>query len=171
MMDDRTGNQVRKEGDEQQEIAQVVLADDAPADIHEISDLREGKKGYAQRKHDLAQDPVGAEHPVDIVDEEIGVFEIAQQQQIHRDAPKQRASRPPTQPYTPADLASHPVIEHHGCQDQAHIDRAPPAIEEERRQNQPEFGRFRTLIPRQETESDQGYWQEEKEEDIRTKQH
>ena len=63
MVDNRARNQVRKEGDEQQEITQVILADDAPADIHEISDLREGEKGYSQGKHVSGPGPSASRTP------------------------------------------------------------------------------------------------------------
>ena len=58
MVNDRTRNQVREEGDKQQKISQDILADNAPAGIHEICDLREGKKRYSQWQDYLVQMPM-----------------------------------------------------------------------------------------------------------------
>ena len=56
------------------------------------------------------------------------MLEPAQQRQIHRDAKKQRAPRPPAQPQPVAEVASQPEIEHHGGQNQDDTDWIPPAV-------------------------------------------
>src|ERR1019366_3572321 len=92
MMNDGAGNQVREERDEQQEVAQIIFADNSAADIRQVGDLREREERNAQRQDDLAERPTGAKQGVKVADEEVGVFEVAQEQEVGRDTAEQPRS-------------------------------------------------------------------------------
>ena len=73
---------MREKGDKQGIVYNAVFSRLALVRVHQIGDLCEGKKADAQGPHNLQQANVGAGQGVDIADKEVGIFVIAQQQQV-----------------------------------------------------------------------------------------
>ena len=78
VVQDRPRDQVRKVGDEERVVHEVVLAHLALRCVGQVSDLREGIERDAQRQDDLREGPARAEGVVEVVDEKVGVLEITQ---------------------------------------------------------------------------------------------
>ena len=93
VMDDRSGDELRKETDEQRVVRQAIIVSLSPGGIHQISDLLECEKGDAQGQNNGAQRVSGPAQGVDILEKEIRVFEIPQHAQVHGDADGQQHPR------------------------------------------------------------------------------
>src|SRR5205085_5228203 len=90
-------DEVREERDVEREVRELLLRFQLPAvNVNEVRDAHEGEEGdaYGQMyggERDGRQ-PCGGEHRVEVRDEEVGVLEDDQQEQIARDAQGQRAT-------------------------------------------------------------------------------
>ena len=91
--DDGSGDEVREEEDEQHEVGQVALGRHAAAvDVHDIIDRLEGVEGDADGGEDLpaaaseAADAAAVQRFQERAEEEIGIFEIAEQAEVGGDA-------------------------------------------------------------------------------------
>jgi hypothetical protein len=77
---------MREERHEQCVADDVALDLGAAHHIDQIGDLLEGEEGYAERQHDIEEWQRRAGQRVDAVEDEVGVFEIAEQCEIEHDA-------------------------------------------------------------------------------------
>ena len=93
--DNRSRDKLRKEGDIQEVTGKARGGTDrSTEDIDKVADFLEGEKGNPDRKGDFGPcdgaETEQGEKGVDLVDREIGVFEIAEQKQIYADADGQK---------------------------------------------------------------------------------
>src|SRR5882762_11484808 len=86
IVNDRTGNELRKEQHEQAIVLQRERLDAPRMNVDQKRDFLECDERYAQRQNDMSQDQVGAECIVYRGSEEIGVLEIAEKCDIERKA-------------------------------------------------------------------------------------
>ena len=104
VMHQRAGDQMREEGHEQRVADDVALDLGAAHHVDQIGDLLEGEEGDAERQHDVDERQRRAGQRSQAVEDEIGVFEIAQHREIERDAERaggaaaQRILHPQAQP-------------------------------------------------------------------------
>ena len=101
--------------------------------VNEIGDLLKGEKGDRKRQDYVVQKIRCIAEKVNRVHEKIGVFEIAQQPQINRNADNEYC---PPGPFS-FQGETEPVIEKHGKQDEPQVERIPPPIEDEGCPDQP----------------------------------
>ena len=158
MMDNRSGQQMRKIGDEQSIIDKasrprtLMCFHFTARGINQISDLREGEKRNAERQHDMHQVPLRAEHEVGVGNEEIGIFIIPKQRQITGNA--QRQDRPcRAGPYSRprhADAGTDSEIEKDRTADQPEIIRRPSGIKIKRGEHEPRPRRHRPKAAKRE---------------------
>ena len=153
MMEDGSRQQVREEADEEAVVDERRFAHEALAGVDQISDLGESKEADAKGKNDMRQQPVRTEHDVRVGNKEVGVLEITQQRQIgdhagrqqraRRDGRQRRHRRAGTLPGSRHALqrGADDEIEDDAPQEQRHETPAPPAIEEQRRDEQPQNAR------------------------------
>jgi len=85
-----SGNQMWEPRDEQQVMDEVDFPCDAAIDIDEKSNLGKGEEGNAQRQDDIQRRNVATEELVGGTDKKVGVFEIAEQNQVDRNRGGQR---------------------------------------------------------------------------------
>ena len=89
---DRAGDQLREEGDKQRIFEEIALgADLAPVDVHGVAQRLEGIKRDAHgqqhiHRRRLIDDMQMCQQRVDVVQQEIGIFEIAQNAQVGDEA-------------------------------------------------------------------------------------
>ena len=86
VMHQRARDQMREERDEQRIADDVALDLGAAHHIDQIGDLLEGEEGDAERQDDIDGRQRRAGQRIEAVKDEVGVFEIAQQREIERDA-------------------------------------------------------------------------------------
>jgi len=143
VMHQRSCDQVREERHEKRIADDVAFDFRAAHHVDEIGDLLEREEGYAERKHDVDERKRRARQHVDAFDDEICVFEIAEQRQVERNPDN-------------ADSATATRILHRQAErkirrdrgDQQHqIDRPPGAIEEQRRTDQHQDAGARGMTP------------------------
>ena len=172
MVQDRPRDQVREVGDEERVVHEVVLAHLALGRVDQIGDLGKRVERDAERQDDLADRPVGAEGVVEIVDEEVGVLEIAQQQQIERDAEHEQALRPPRlpRPQEALDPGADVEVDEDREREQQDVLRAPPAVEEERSEREPRGG-GPVALPREREEDEERDREEPQDEGVGVEQH
>src|SRR5581483_8589006 len=84
-VDDRAGDQLRKEADEEGKVEEVQPSDSAAICIDEEGDLLERKERDAERQNDPGRMETASGERIEVVDEEIGIFEIAEHRQIAGD--------------------------------------------------------------------------------------
>ena len=171
VVDDRPRDEMREECDEQQEVAEVVFAHHAAAHIHEIRDLGEGKKRDAEREDDLPEAPVRAEDGVHISHEKIGVFEIAEEEQIRGDGECEPPHARSPRLHLRADAPAEREIHQHRGDDQQRVDWTPPAVEKERRERERRLRRLRPEVAREQAERAERDRQKKKQENVRTEEH
>ena len=133
---DRTGDQVRKERDEGGIGQQAGIDAVAASALGQEHDLLEGEEADRQRQEDVEFGRVQPEHAVD---EEVGVFEPAQQRQVCGDARDQPAPRRalPAAACQTQDMLAEPVIDQDRSGQQQDEFRVPPAVEEQAGRDQP----------------------------------
>jgi hypothetical protein len=83
---DRTGDELGEEGHKQRVVDEVEPVDPAPIRVNEEGNLLEREERDADRQHDLAQGEVEPPDRIEIVDEEVGILEVAQRREIEHDA-------------------------------------------------------------------------------------
>ena len=76
MVDNRTGNQLGKEGHKQRIIYQTAILHFSPIGVRHKGNLLESKETDAQRKQNPPQGKRGAKHPIDRSQEKVKIFEI-----------------------------------------------------------------------------------------------
>ena len=79
MVNNRSGDQLRKKSDEEAVVEKVILSSIAPPSIDQISDLLKSEERYCQRQNNLLQHNIATGDLIEIIDKEVGVFEIAKQ--------------------------------------------------------------------------------------------
>src|SRR5260370_39510505 len=79
---DRSSQQLREEHDEEAVFEKVVLGDLAAGGIDEVGYLLKGEERNPERQQYVLQHKISLENRVGGVDQEIGVFEIAEYQEI-----------------------------------------------------------------------------------------
>ena len=82
MVDDRPGDELREERDEKRVIEQIVLPGLSPVRIDQKSDLLEREEGDGQRQRQMQQRQRRVRERIDVLEQEIGIFEIAQQRDV-----------------------------------------------------------------------------------------
>jgi hypothetical protein len=140
----------REEHHEEAVFEEVVLLDLAAAGIDQIGDLLKGKEGDPERQQDVLQDEIGLEQLVGRLDEEIGVFEIAEHREIDDDAEGQQQRHPIAAAHLPigGEPARDQEIKQREAEQQRHIDRIPPAVKKDRGgQQQPQHGARPEQLP------------------------
>ena len=167
VVNDRPGDQLRKEGHEQGVVDEALVTDLAAIGVDQIGDLLEGEERDRQRQHDVVDAEVDRQQRLDQVGaEEARVFEVADAGQIGADAEAEQELRPGHQ----QPLADEEIERDRG-DDQDQIDRVPPAVEEQRGGDQPGDGEARLLAATEDEEADQGDRQEDQDELERVEQH
>jgi len=73
---------VRKKGDEQAVVDEVVLDHLAVMGVHQVGNLLKSEKRDRQRQGDVLQGPAQAERLVEAAEQKTGVFEVQQQRQV-----------------------------------------------------------------------------------------
>ena len=137
MMDDRAGDELREEGHEQRIAQQRALPDAASMDIGEIGDLLEREERDADGKGDAGKFQPGAGGGIDLVHQEIGIFEPAQQAQIEGDAAGQcQAPGNARRAARCRKKGGDREIDGDRTQQKRDVDGIPPAVEEERSEAQ-----------------------------------
>lgn len=91
-MDDGAGDQLREEQNEKRVIEKVEIADFALIGISEQCDFLKREKGDAKREHNLRDKKVEPEKRVQIINEEVDVFEIAENTEISHDGEDEHRS-------------------------------------------------------------------------------
>ena len=84
-MNDRTGNQVREEGDEQRVADEVLALCLALLQVDQVADLRKRKERDPQRKDDIPEVVPGDAMRVQEVEKRKEVFEVGERRQIEDD--------------------------------------------------------------------------------------
>ena len=91
VMQDGTGDQVRKIGDEQAIAFRLIILDLAGVAVDQVGNLGKGEKRYADRQDDAQRRDGRARHGRHIAEQKIGIFEKYQQRQIEDQAGHQPA--------------------------------------------------------------------------------
>lgn len=171
VMEDRTGEQMGEEGDEERVVEQVALLNQTFIGIDQERNLGDGKETDPERQDDPQQRQLATGDKIHRPDKEVHVLEPAEEEDIGCQAEDQdRASRHPHLPATvifdenPADG----VVEEDRAEDQRHIFGVPPTVKEQGGEQQPGTGRNAETLPQQQKIDDQRYRQEEKDEFIGT---
>src|SRR5690606_25273520 len=82
VVDDGARYQMREISDKQKVVGNTIFLHFTAIHIHQIGDLGKGKKGNPQWQDDVVQGPVCTGELVDVADKKVGIFVIAEQQQI-----------------------------------------------------------------------------------------
>ncbi len=115
VVNDRPGDKLRKERNEQRIVRRLVLRRQPSASIDDVGDLLEREKRDGQREHDRGQRQSRTRHDVDVFDREPRVLEVSQHCKIRDDASRQqRIGRPfsPDRPGRRDPAAEHEVARH-----------------------------------------------------------
>ena len=97
---DRTGDQVREEQDEQEEVRRIALRrQSAAVDVHQVVDRLKGVERQTDRhqqtqQRQLCRGPGGVQCLLQRLQKEVRIFEIAEQSDVARQAEKQQAAAP-----------------------------------------------------------------------------
>jgi hypothetical protein len=86
VMDQRPSDQVRKEQHRDDVFPQPQLSELSPIGIHQESDLLEGIERDPKRQYDLQPSRRDAQKRGNVLNQEVGVFEVAQERQIEGEA-------------------------------------------------------------------------------------
>jgi hypothetical protein len=93
VVEDGAGDQMGKERHEQHVVDEPRLRCAAAPAVHQEGDLGEGEERDADGQHDLSYGDLGTGQARQIVHEEIGIFEEAQQCQIEHQANDEQSPR------------------------------------------------------------------------------
>src|SRR6266852_4477489 len=122
--------QLREEGDEEAVFKKIMIGDLAAAAVDEVGDFLKDYERDTNREKHVLERKIGLQQDVGGIDQEIGIFEIAERQQVADDA-KSQQPRNPIEP-AGATLGGHcsgnEEIEHCQAAEQRHVERVPPAI-------------------------------------------
>src|SRR5439155_8190601 len=134
VMGDRAGQQLREEHHEEAVFEQIVLLDLAAAGVDQIGDLLKREERDPERQQDVLQDKIGLEQRVGGFDEEVGVFEIAEHRQIDDDTEGQQDRYPIAAAHLAigGEPARDQEIKQREAEQQRYVDRVPPAVKEDR---------------------------------------
>src|SRR5437868_9021225 len=133
-MGDRPGQELREEHHEKAVFEQIVLLDLAAAGIDQIGDLLKCEERDPERQQDVLQHKIGLKQRVGGLDEEIGVFEIAEHREIDDDAEGQQYRDPIAAAGLPVGghRPRNQEIKQREAEQQRYVNRVPPAVEEDR---------------------------------------
>jgi hypothetical protein len=125
--------QLREEHDEEAVFEKVVLGDLAAGGIDEVGDLLKREERDAERQDDVLQEKIGPHQGVGRIDQKIGVFEIAEYQEIDSDPEDQQQANPtgPAGAALRGDRSRYEEIEHSNAAECREVHRVPPGIEQE----------------------------------------
>ena len=138
MPHDWPGDEVREKDDENRVVERAVVQTLVSRYIHEVSDLREGKERDRKRQDDVQPLKCVPARAPKRVEDEVCVFVVAEQQQVYRNAGHHRQARCGAS--APAiDSLGNRVVEADGEKQQRNVFDLPPAVEKQRRRNQPPF--------------------------------
>jgi uncharacterized protein YhaN len=137
-MDDGPRDELRKEHHEKAVFEERVRLDLPSPGVHQIGDLLEGEEGDRKRQYDVLQLEPGIQDGVRRSDQEVCVFEEGERGEVDRHAESRQVGRPTAPRFQPLrhDRARHHEIEDGKADQQWQVNRVPPAIEEERGQNE-----------------------------------
>lgn len=171
-MDDRTGDELREEGDEERVVGEAVFARLALVRVDQVGDLLEGEEGDRQRQDDGVEVKVGAGEGVEAADGEVGVFEVAEQAEVEDDAGDQPdfAGVLSALSVRLVEQAAEAEVGEHRHEQQHQINRPPPRVEEQRGQHQPDDRRLMPA-PGDPEVAGEGEGQEEEEEFVGVEEH
>ncbi len=173
IMDDRPGEQLREKRREQAELDRPGPADDATRRINQIGDLLEGEERDRQRQDDVMEREVRPRRRGDILDDEVGVFVIAEQPEIDDEAdhqPRLRRAHRLATARALNDLADD-VVENDREQQDRQVARPPPCVEDQAGERQDDGRRLRPEPAPGRVEGDQRGGQEAEDEDETVEQH
>jgi hypothetical protein len=125
VVDDRAGDQLREEGDEQGIGKKAVVPHLAAVGIDQIGDLLEGEEGDREWQHDRAEVGVDGRHVLDRPRQKPRIFEPADGAEIERDAEREEGFRRP-----PDQAGGDRVVDQHRSGEQRQIGRVSPYIED-----------------------------------------
>src|ERR1700761_8269920 len=140
-MHDRPGDELRKEENEGAIFTKREGLHAPGLDVDQEGDLLEGDERDAERQNDVKQNEVGAESVVDRPIDEVGIFEKAEEGDVEQNADQQHRARetrlvaPLAQP---EQVRRQQVVDDDRGPDDEDIERQPPAVEYERRQDEPQ---------------------------------
>src|SRR5262249_20916239 len=130
----------RKEQHEQTIILERDLLHASGMHVDQKRDLLERDEGYAQRQNDAQQDQIRAENVIDGAIEKVDVFEVTEERDVEGDAQQQNNPGRELSLLFLADseqILGGDIVDNYGRRDDEHIERPPPGVERERRQNEP----------------------------------
>ncbi len=134
--DDRPGDEVREEEDEQHEIGQVALGPHlAAVDVHDVVDGLEGVERDADGGEDLQErdgrrGAAAVQRRLQRGEEEIRILEVAEKSEVGRDADGDEHFAP-SRSLEPLDAVGEEVVENGGNKDEASEVRVPAGVEVE----------------------------------------
>src|SRR5262249_36779354 len=124
MVDDRAGNEMREESDEQAVGDEAALGRLALIGIHQERDLLESEEGYCERQHEPEVGYAKIAEPVDGTNGEVGVLERAQHGEIGGYAEhEQRPSK--TEGRVGRDETTNREVEADRAEQQRQVERIP----------------------------------------------
>jgi hypothetical protein len=85
MVRNRAGNELGEEGDEQGVVQQRKIAHESAIGVDQKRDLLKRNEGNADRQDDVRNRPMHPQRIVEIGDEEAGVLEISEQDEVEED--------------------------------------------------------------------------------------
>ena len=128
--DYRAGDEMREEKDKETIVKETVAADHALPDVHQVCDLGEREERNSQRQDDRFDVPGRARGSRHRIDEEVCVLEISEQRQVGSYPKRQhRFARFAASLNNPVLEGSSPIVEQDRRNNQQHIRRVPPDIE------------------------------------------
>ena len=130
-------DQVGEIGHEQGVMKEPVFSCFAAVGIDKICDLREGEERNPEGENDLAKAVARVQCRIEAGEKEPSVLVIAEHDEIGDDGKGQRGAAHRLTPSLAAQYGPGRIIEKNRRDDQADICRVPPAIKEERRNDQP----------------------------------
>lgn len=126
--DDGARDELGKEGDEEGVMDEGVLLGQPLAAVDEIGDLLEGEKRDAQGEEYVSRHPLQATETGQVLHEEVGVFEVADQGEVDGDA----GVEPGPASAAAFDQAPPGVVEEDGKKDEEDEGRIPVGIKDQR---------------------------------------
>src|SRR5262245_20873868 len=126
MMHDRTSQKVRKEGDEETVIDEIVVFHFSSVSIDQVGDFHKGEERYAKRQVDWTKVEVRADEVIQVSGEEVCILEVSQPQKIGCETGDQKNFLRGWSPARTAEREGGTVVEKHCGSDDPQICRFPP---------------------------------------------
>jgi hypothetical protein len=129
-----------KKSDEQGIIEEFSFLDKALVGVYEKGDLGDGEKADSQWQHDMQQRDVETECQVDILEEEIHVFEITKEQDIHNESEDQDGTFRNESFLLGIQVyhqTSDGVVKQNRTENERQVVNFPPAVKKQRGKEQP----------------------------------